>query len=303
MSTEELKHSKGPKPSQYRIAAVLSAAAARTDAGVDWDQAASNFKSFDKGSYAKGVGVNLRDFLQRWYGNFLDTGNVADTYRSGRPHKLPREEALRAAEIVKRGKWVEVLPKGSGILRLQLFRTIAEAVKESPELQQICAHYTLTADQLRSRIRKADPDLVWATITMKYDHSDRDMDCRKKFCEDMQRAMKADPRGQEAFLQQMVFCDEGSVVLSDREDQSVHVWDSKAEPKHPTVMHMPHRSGHKPCKIHFFIAVSAHPAFADQNGLVYWEFTTGTTALKRHNNKLDEEDGQAYNYQVSCSAF
>lgn len=40
--------------------------------------------------------------------------------------------------------------------------------------------------------------------------------------------------------------------------------------------------------VRWICAVSAHPAFADKGGLVYFEFTTGTDDIKRKvNTKLD----------------
>ena len=41
----------------------------------------------------------------------------------------------------------------------------------------------------------------------------------------------------------------------------------------------------KPVKAHVVAAVSAHPAFASASGLVYMDFTTGTTAIRRRINK------------------
>lgn len=50
--------------------------------------------------------------------------------------------------------------------------------------------------------------------------------------------------------------------------------------------------------IHVFICVSLHPAFANRNGLVYFEFTTGTTNIRRLWNTMRQTADEALQYQV-----
>lgn len=40
-----------------------------------------------------------------------------------------------------------------------------------------------------------------------------------------------------------------------------------------------------------------------KNGLVYWEFTTGTTNTRQRHNTLGQVDGEAFGYQVGISAL
>ena len=51
-------------------------------------------------------------------------------------------------------------------------------------------------------------------------------------------------------------------------------------------------------KVRFWLGVSSHPTFAATNGLVFWDFTTGTTDIKRLYNTMGQEDGDAYEYKV-----
>lgn len=291
-------HSKGPKPLPYRIAAVQAVAAAFIDGIIDWDKATAVFKGLDNGSYADGVSGHYKDFLRRNWKHFCKTGRVDDADRSGRPPKLPEQEAKRAADLIKAGKWVWVLPKKNGIKRQVYFRTIPQAIKEVPALQQLVEKYHLTADALRHRMLKADPDLMRHTLTMKYDHDAASMRARQEYCKEMLAAISSGPTERQAFLESLVFCDEATVLLSTTQDKKIHVWASKEDFNKNTVLHMPHVKGYKDCKIHFFIAVSAHPAFSAKNGLVYWEFTTGTTALQRYHNTKDQEPREPFNYQV-----
>jgi len=301
LSPKELVHSKGPKPLPYRIAAVRAVAAACTGDIIDWDKATAVFKCLDNSSYAGGVSGHYKDFLKRNWEHFCKTGRVDDADRSGRPAKLPEQEAKRASELIKAGKWVWVLPKKNGIKRQVYFRTIPQAIKEVPELQKLVEKYKLTADALRHRMLKVDPDLMRHTLTMKYDHDAASMRARQQYCKEMLAAISSGPNQRQAFLESLVFCDEATVILSTTEDKKIHAWVSKEHFNKCTVLHMPHVKGYKDCKIHFFIAVSAHPAFQGTNGLVYWEFTTGTTALKRYHNTRDQEDGEAFYYQVGLS--
>jgi hypothetical protein len=61
----------------------------------------------------------------------------------------------------------------------------------------------------------------------------------------------------------------------------------------------------EPVKVHIIAAVSAHPAFESTNGLVYVEFTTGTTHIKRRHNKRMDGSTRVdnYSYQVGGVAL
>ena len=301
LSAKELAHSKGPKPLPYRIAAVEAVAAVKEGSSIDWAKAFKVFKGLDNGSYARGVGRHYKQFLERMWNHFHKTGRVDDAYRSGRPPKLPEAEAIEAANMVKAGKWVLLLPIKNGIKRRAYFRTIPQAIKELPDLQQIVKKYNLTADALRHRMLKVDPDLTRRTITMKYDFDADSMKARQEHCKKMLAATSAGPTQRQAFLESLLFGDEASVTISSTDTKGIKVWVSKGDFRSNTVLHMPRLKGFKECKVHFFIVVSAHPAFADQNGLVYWEFTTGTDALKRYHNTLDQEGEVPFKYQVGLS--
>jgi len=301
LSAKELAHSKGPKPLPYRIAAVEAVAAAKQGSSIDWAKAFKVFKGLDNGSYARGVGSHWKQFLARMWDHFHKTGRVDDADRSGRPPKLPEAEAIKAANMIKAGKWVYALPMSRGIKRRAYFRTIPQAIKELPALQQIVKEYNLTADALRHRMLKVDPDLKRRTLTMKYDFDADSMKARQAHCKEMLAAISSGPTQRKAFLESLLFGDEASVTLSPTDTKHIKVWVSKEDFNSNTVLHLPRLKGFKECKVHFFIVVSAHPAFADQNGLVYWEFTTGTSELKRYHNTLDQEDEDPFKYQVGLS--
>lgn len=303
MSPEQLKHSKGAKPLAYRTAAVIAVSQHYNDGKPDCVKAVKTFSTLEKGIYARGMSSHVKQFLERMWNSFMTTGSVADAPRSGRPSKIPLNVALRAAELVKAGKWVWVKPKSQGIKRQVCFTSISQAIKELQELQDIITKYNATDEQLRKRMLKADDDLKFITLHMKYDHTAAEMQLREAFCKQQLEDAKHVPGGMAAFLESLIFCDEAAVTLSDNSSTKVHVWASKAAMAQNTVLHMPHLKNHKQCKIHFFIAVSGHPAFAHKNGLVYWDFTTGTTALRRYHNTAGQDVGDPFKYPVSFSAF
>lgn len=303
LDAKESSHSHGRKPLPVRVGAVKAAAKADTDGEVDWALAVAIFKKIEGGIYGHAVSSHHADFLKHCWHRFTTTGSVADAPRSGRPPLIPDEEAARAAELVKQGRWVWRQPKSQGVREQVLFRSIAQAIRELPELATLCHQYGVTSSQLRCAMERADPDLTLHTLHLKYAHSAEQLEERQGFCLGKLAALPESPSQRMALLDSMVWCDEGGVAISALEQRSVRVWGSKAAKPSCDVLHLPAAKGQKDCKLHFFIAVSSHPAYRGSNGLVYFEFTTGTSAMRRLHNTLDQDEDEAYEYQVSHLPF
>jgi hypothetical protein len=238
-----------------------------------------------------------RRFMQDWF-DHVKGGNhtCEDAHRSGRPRVVDPDVAKRAAALVKKGRWVEVKVKKATHHRLVYFTSIQDAVDHTPELQSILADHNITVPQLRAAMHDADPDLVRRRITFKRALSKEEKAERVTRAKGLIERLAVEP----SLLQNMVFIDETSIVLQGGNHDSVAVWCDKHEVNFSDVCPIP--VGHKsdPTKVHIIAAVSAHPAFESSHGLVYMEFTTGTSHIKRkHNKRMDGSTRvDDYNYQV-----
>ena len=140
-------------------------------------------------------------------------------------------------------------------------------------------------------MERVDPDLVRHTLHFKYAHSAEQLQERQSFCQQTLAALAGMPAEQTVEVDRMVWWDEGSVSLSSVENRAVHVWGSRGALRSFDVLHWPAAHGQADCKIHVGIGVTSHPWFIHCNGLVHFEFTTGTTFMKRLHIKFaaDEE--------------
>jgi hypothetical protein len=281
------------------VAAVIACAQAFNDGEVNWAQAWSNMKAIGNGVPAQALGSHPHDFMKQWWVSFITTGNVEDAERSGRPPLIPDEEAAEAAELVKEGQWVWRQPKSQGIKTHVLFSSIPAAIRAVPRLAQICRDHNATSDQLRSAMERVDSDLTRRTLHFKFAHSAEQLEERQSFCQQTLASMDEMPAARVAELDNMVWWDEGGVAVSALEHRSVRVWGSRAAMHSFDVLHLPSVQGQADCKIHFAIAVTSHPAFSNCNGLLYFEFTTGTTCMRRLHNKLVEDGDEEHEYRVS----
>lgn len=242
-------------------------------------------------------------FLRKWWGKFITTGNLADAHRSGRPPLLPDEVALEAAELVKAGRWVPMKPTSKGIVKQLPFRSIPQAIQQVPELHDICQQYGLDSKQLREAMVRVDDDLTFHVERFKFTFSAERLEGRQNFCLARLGWLDLSLPAATYQLERMVWWDEGGVAISALQRKSIRVWGSKAGLRECDVIHLPAVKGQEDCKIHFVMAVSSHPAYSSTNGLVYFEFTTGTTAMKRLRNTLGQDGDDAYQYMVSYKPF
>ena len=236
-------------------------------------------------------------FVQRWYDKFLG-GNytLEDAARSGRPRLLSLKEAQRAADFVKKGRWVKVKARKGTHHRLVYFTSIQDAVDHTPELQKILEDNQISVAQLRAAMHAADPDLVRRRITFKRALSKEEKEERVKTAQELIQQYERDP----SFLQNMIFIDETSIVLQGGGHEHVAVWCDKHDVDFNDVCPLPIGHKQEPTKVHIIAAVSAHPAFKASNGLVYVDFTTGTSHIhRRHNRRMDGSTRVPdYSYQV-----
>jgi hypothetical protein len=301
LADEESAHSHGRKDMLVRLAAVIAAAQALEGDDVNWEQAVTIFSAIGKGVAARCVSSHTHDFVKRWWAAFIMTGSVTDAARSGRPPLVPDEVAAEAAKLVKSGQWVQRVIRQQRFQVQVLFRTIPQAIRSVPRLSAICDQYGVTTEQLRNAMERVDHDLVRHTMHFKYAHSVDQLRERQRFCQEALASLGSTPAERVAILDRMVWWDEGGVSLCSLQNKAVHVWGSKEKLQNCDVLHFPEVQGQADCKIHFGIGVTSHVKFAHQNGLVHFEFTTGTTYMKRLHNKFDTDGGEEHEYQVSIT--
>lgn len=314
VETEE-QPSKKPREDAYRkpmwarflavaICVQFCTGAAAQD--VDWRAAEAAFKEqhekwnqqFTKGLPACGIPSHLKKFMLDWYTKFKEgdcTGG--DALRSGRPRLIPVEVAKRAADILKKGRLVKVKHGKHTCHKLVYYPTLADAIADNEELRNILTDNQVTPDQLREAMHAADASLVRRRLTFKRVLSPSEKADRVATAEKLLQRLQNEPD----FLEHMVFIDETSIVLFGEDKEALHVWCDKHDVHFHDVCPVPEHAKHKTIKVHLIAAVASHPAFAEKNGLVYVEMTTGTTGIKRRTNKRGD-DGRtdiSYEYPVS----
>lgn len=240
-------------------------------------------------------------FVRRWFTKLLKgASDCEDDPRAGRPRLLSLEVAARAAALVKQGRWVKVKVGKHTHHRLVYFTSIQDAVDHTTELQDILRNNGVTVHQLREAMHAADPTLVRRRITFKRALSKEEKRQRVQSAKLLIDRVESNPD----ILHNMVFIDETTIVLQGGGHEHVAVWCDKNDVSFNDVCPLP--IGHKadPTKVHVIAAVSAHPAFKASNGLVYVDFTTGTSHIRRrHNKRMDGSmPDPAYNYQVGTAA-
>jgi hypothetical protein len=244
----------------------------------------------------------LDRFIKRWYSKW-DKGNYTckDDSRSGRPRLMDLLEAAQAANFVKKGRWVQIKRGKKTFHRLVYFTSIQDAVDHVPELQELIDRYGCTVEQLREALHAADPALKRRRITFKRALSNSEKQDRVQQSEQLLARYSADP----SMLQRMVFIDETTIVLAGGNHDHVHAWCDAHDVNFADVCPLPIPDKKHPTKVHIIAAVSAHPAFAATNGLVYVDFTTGTSHIhRRHNKRMDGSQAVPdYNYQVGAVAW
>lgn len=107
---------------------------------------------------------------------------------------------------------------------------------------------------------------------------------RIRWCLTMLARVTADP----SMIYHIVFCDESTFVLHGLSKHSVQVYCSAGAARPSDVCYISDKTI-KPIKVHFFLAVTAHGEYEDDNGVVLYEECSGTTDIDRRANK--QQDG------------
>lgn len=270
---------------------------------VDWRAAKRTLRSVNEGDCWNSLADHWQDFLVRIWEHFYDHGTLADMPRSGRPTNIPAAVAKEAAALVKEGEWVSVVRQGTALRKKVYYTSIFHAVSKLDRLREIMQQYDVDCRGLLHAMHQHDPDLTQRSIYFKYEFPPELLQARVTTTAELLENLPPPGAERRAWLDRLIWIDEGGVMLSDYAKKSVKVWCSKHDFNRNDVVHLPHVRGQDECKVHFILAVTSHPRFMGKNGLVYWEFTTGTTNIRRRRNTLGQVDGEAFGYQVGISAL
>lgn len=241
----------------------------------------------------------MQSTFKHWY----ESGSLQDLPRSGRPTVIPAEVALEAAALVKQGEWVSVVKQGREIRKKVYYTSIHHAVLKLDRLGEIMEKYGVDCKGLLHAMHKHDPDLTRRSIYFKYEFPPELLRARVMSTTELLASLPPPGAERKVWLDRLVWIDEGGIMLSDYSKKSVKVWCSKHDLHRNDVVHLPHVKDQDDCKVHFILAVCSHPRFTRTNGLVYWEYTTGTTNIRRRHNKEGQTVGEAFGYQVGRSAM
>lgn len=263
----------------------------------DYARAVAEYNSLPDKLRGDKLGKNASAVLKRSWEHFLADGDLADGHRSGRPTLISDADALAASEAIKAGKTLIRRVKGGTITLITYFTSVREAITALPQVKAIMDKYDANPHQLYMAMKRADPYLKRRSIVLKPAFTEAQKKERREIAGKLLAEWKLPQAEFRALLLRIVQCDEGrwTYTVYSKKSQKVLI------DKRTTLLHdyvtLPMINGEKELTVHFFICVSAHPAFAKSNGLVYWELTTGTTHIRRiFNTKSD--DGEEHVYQV-----
>lgn len=222
-------------------------------------------------------------FTKRWYNTFKDTQGVDDSPRAGRPHKIPDKSGKQAAEILAQGYKVTYTVRGRQVEELKHFSTMSEAVHASDILRNMLAEFEATPEQMLEAIHRVAPELKHRRLTFRHSLSAAEKEKRQRVGRDLLARHQMDPR----FLDRLVFIDETTIQTHGLKHDHIQVWVNSSDTSFKDYHGVPGNAW-TPVRAHVIAAVTSHPAFEAVGGLVYMDFTTGTTNIKRRiNRRLD----------------
>jgi hypothetical protein len=238
------------------------------------------------------------EFARRWWERFRDTGDVADAPKSGRPPKIPDIQAKEAAGIIGRGYTVEHTVRGQLVQEHKYFRTVPEAIAHDAALRTITTRHHATPEQLLNAIHRVAPEVVQRRVTFRHKLSDVEKAHRQRVAADLLARHHTDP----TLIPRMVFIDETTIQTHGLKKDYVTVWVNGSDPGFHDYHGVPGKSW-EPVKVHVIAAVSAHSAYERTGGLVYVEFTTGTTDIRRRINKRLDGSTTVSDFVYTVSAL
>jgi transposase-like protein len=302
LTPEEQRHRRTGKTPEQRKDIIMACSQAMHKGVVNFKQAVLKLKLIGGGKTYSAIAGHWTQIMENTWKKWNRTLSLEDAPRSGRPHKVPEAAAKEAAELITQGIWYSVVKHGREFREKRGYTTIRDACRQLQRLQDIKQQYGVDDAGLLRAMQAAVPGLTRRTLFFKRKFTADELATRLSLATWLLQTMPAGEAERKAWLDRMVWIDEGGVALTDYKKKSVKVWCMKHDVNIHSLVHAPWMKGQKECKVHFIIAVTSHPAFAGTNGVVHWDFTTGTTDIRRRKNTMGQEGGEGFGYQVSHSA-
>lgn len=238
------------------------------------------------------------EFAKRWWEGFLERGNLKDAPRAGRPPKIPNIVAFHAAEIISEGYTSTSTVLGEEISEHKHFASIIEAIRFNSTLKQICDEFQATPQQLLAAMHRVAPELVQRSVRFRHKLTEAEKAHRVTVCYGLFQRYQRD----HTMLLYMVFVDETTIMTHGLKGVSLKVWVNATDKSFRDYHNVPGKAW-KPVKAHVIAAVTAHPQFEDTAGVVYVEFTTGTTKINRTQNLRWNGTAHVPDYHYLVSAL
>ena len=240
---------------------------------------------FEKECEAEGLAIpsQPRSFIKYQVDKFQETKSMAN-----RPHHpdskiIKDEEAGMLAAVLKAGYTVTRPALRPGLPPMQLRRfypTIKKACFQNPTLGAALSKYNVKPGYLLRRMHEVDPDLVWRRVDFKAEQSEKNQAERVKetgVC--LQWLARYPP-----LLSCIFWIDWVTVILCDKNiNLKVYMDAHDLNARH--VLHIDGLPKNTTIKVHAIAAINAW------EGPFYWEAGTGTTDLRRLNNRHPEPYG------------
>lgn len=281
-----------------RTACIIAVAKVYDGGQPDYGRAAQEYASLPKELGHDQLPRDSKPVLKRAWEAFREHGDLKDKPRPGRPTKISKEHALEASELLKAGRTLVHKHKGQTMNLIVYFTTVAEAIRVVPRLKEIVDHYQVTPHQLYEAMKREDKDLERRSIVTKPAFDEAHIKKRNAWCHEAVVKLGKTVAEKMAALDPYVQCDEGRVTYSVKGKYTQKIYIDKRTTLLHDFVELPKIAGQEEATVHFVICVSPHPAFASSNGLVYWEFTTGTTNIRRRINTLGQTSEEAFEYMV-----
>jgi hypothetical protein len=243
------------------------------------------------------IGERASRFVQRWWEHFFTHGNVDDAQRTGRPPKIPDDVAWHAAEILCRGYTVTRNVDGRQIVEQKYYSTLPEAIAANAELRDVLLQFSVKPDQLLHAMRRVAPELERHRVSFRHMLSPTEKAHRSTVAAGLRTWYQNDRN----LLDNMVFVDETTILTQGLKREHIEVWVNGSDTNFKDYTSVPGKAG-DPVKAHVIAAVSAHPSFQDKHGLVCFDFTTGTSFIKRLKNKRQDGSTPNPHFEYTVSA-
>ena len=237
-------------------------------------------------------------FVKRWWEGFRTKGNVDDDPKPGRPPKIPDAKAREAAEIIFRGYPVQHTVHQQVVTDVKYFYSVAEAIAYSATLRDTLRDYKATPEQPLSAMHRAAPSMVRRRVTFRHHLAEDEEAKRRRVAADLLVWLHIDP----SLLNRTMFIDETTIQTHGLKHDHIEVWVNSSDTRFHDFHGVPGKAW-DPVKVHVIAAVTAHPHYDALGGLVYVEFTTGTTNIKRRVNKRLDGSTRSPDFKYLVSAL